>query len=183
MATANRERHMTERPGWFARLFCIARFRAWRAADAAMCAEIRQETDACERAETLAADARKRLGRAMTARSRGGGGLRIGGEDLGEASAWWVPCVTGSGSGSSTDLPLPRAHRSPQARALARRGGAPPARRRVRDRRGPAQVVRRRRGQAAAAQPRRADRTPSAVGPCRVPRKPCCPTCGPRCSW
>src|SRR5262245_12070015 len=58
-AVADRPQHMTERSGFFARLFRTARFRAWREADAAQYVVIRQATEALEHAIMLADDANK----------------------------------------------------------------------------------------------------------------------------
>jgi hypothetical protein len=85
-AIADRERHKTEQPGWFAWLFGTARYRSWCKADAAQEAEIRQATEAFERAETLAADANQRLEQASAARAKAEGELKTASEQLSEAA-------------------------------------------------------------------------------------------------
>jgi hypothetical protein len=85
-AAADHKRHMTERPGWFARLFRTARFRTWREADVAKYAVMQQATEALERATTLAADANKHLEQAASATAKATAELETASEQLSEAA-------------------------------------------------------------------------------------------------
>jgi hypothetical protein len=85
-AAADHERHMTERPGWFARLFRTARFRTWREVDVAKYAVMQQATEALERAITLAADANKHLKQTASATAKATAELETASEQLSEAA-------------------------------------------------------------------------------------------------